>query len=48
MTADQRRVAALEFAIASAIDELRRWQYSDDPEDIRHSIDTAIHTLQRA
>lgn len=31
----------------SAIDELRRWQYSDDIHDIRHSIDMAIRILER-
>lgn len=35
-------------AIDQAINELRRWQYSDDITDIRHSIDMAIRILERA
>lgn len=31
----------------SAIDELRRWQYSGETEEVRHSIDMAIRTLER-
>lgn len=30
-----------------AIDELQRWQYSEDPSDVRHSIDMAVRTLER-
>ena len=30
-----------------AIDELRRWQYSNDVADIRHSIDMATRILER-
>lgn len=44
----ERRVDDLRAASRSAIDELRRWQYADDPGDVRHSIEMAIRTLERA
>jgi hypothetical protein len=44
----EQRAAALEEAMRAAIDELRRWQDSDDPNEVRHSIDMAIRTLETA
>ena len=38
----------LHAVMRRAIDELRRWQYSSDPEEIRHSIDMAVSMLQKA
>lgn len=43
----ESKLESAERAAGAAIDELRRWQYSDDVEQIRHSIDAAIRILQR-
>jgi len=41
------KLDSAERAAGNAIDELRRWQYSDDVAQIRHAIDSAISILQR-
>lgn len=38
----------LRWSIRRAIDELRRWQYSDNISDVQHSIDMAVRTLESA
>lgn len=35
-------------AIASAIDDLQRWQYTDDLDQLRHEVGMVINALQRA
>jgi hypothetical protein len=42
------RYESLRRAASEAISELRRWQDADDPADVSHSIDSAIHILERA
>jgi hypothetical protein len=37
---------SLKTAVRNAISELARWQYNDDPDEVRHAIDMAIRILE--
>jgi hypothetical protein len=44
----ENQIGSLRHDIGCAVNELRRWQYAENPVDVQHSIDQAIRMLERS